>query len=163
MYKAKLFFGLMYTDALLYEKTKGILSDKLGIVAKEGPEFDFSCTDYYTKEFGQGLKKRFIVMSTIILRTDLPKIKQFTCELETRFASNEKRQINIDPGYITLNNVVVASTKEFSHRIYLGEGIFGDLQMVLKKEKAEFFVHTYADYREHWMFFHEERLSIPKK
>ena len=71
--------------------------------------------------------------------------------------ANAMRQINIDPGYITLNNVVVASTKELPHRVYLDKGMYGDVQLILKRKEALVFRHTFADYAAHKDFFLKQR------
>jgi hypothetical protein len=70
--------------------------------------------------------------------------------------------VNIDPGYITPNNVIVASTKEFPSRIYLGKGIYGDLQLILKRSEAVPMPFTFADYKLNKDFFLKLRHLAPK-
>ena len=155
--KARLFCGIMYADQGIYRKAITILQSEFGTIEHEGEEFDFDFTTYYENEFGPGLKKRFVVFSSLIGRKQLPEIKHSTIQIEDTFRRNAKRQINIDPGYITLHNVVVASTKELPHRVYLGEGIYGDVQLILKRKKSFVFRHTFADYAAHKDFFLKQR------
>ncbi len=157
----KLFCGLMYADRRVLEAAVSELEKRFGEVELESEEFEFGFTDHYLLEFGIGLKKRFVVFKIPVNRDELPDIKIFTCDLERRTGSGGKRRINIDPGYVTLNSVVVASTKEFASRIYLGKGIFGDLQLVLKKDDAQLMPYTYADYRLMKDFFHKLRHLAP--
>jgi hypothetical protein len=93
-----------------------------------------------------------VVFKEPIDREALPNIKLFTCGIEWRLGSGGKRGINIDPGYVNLNNVVVASTKNFQSRIYLGKGIFGDVQLM---------PYTYADYKLMKDFFLKLRHLAP--
>ena len=150
--EAKLFCGIMYADPSIYQKALGVLTKDFGSLEIEGKEFDFDFTNYYEQEFGKNLKKRFVVFGNID-REELPKRKKKTIEIENSLKKSGKRTINIDPGYVTKNNVVVATTKELPHRVYLGEGIFADLQLILKKSGAVVLNTTFADYKKNSDFF----------
>ena len=89
--------------------------------------------------------------------SDLAQIKLDTITIERNMLKSDKRTINIDPGYITLTQVVVASTKPLAHRIYLTKDIYADLQLVLGKNNVITFRHTFADYKEHKAYFLEQR------
>jgi hypothetical protein len=158
----KLFCGVMYSDTGALEKALAELRQRFGEIETESEEFEFSFTSHYEAEFGVGLRKKFIVFKVPIKREELPEIKLFTCGLEKQLGSGGKRAINIDPGYVTLNNVVVASTREFSSRIYLGKGIFGDLQLILKRDEVQLMPYTYADYKLMKDFFLRLRQLAPR-
>ena len=158
----KLFCGVMYPDKMLFDKAVSMLKQRFGEIEVESEEFEFSFTPYYEKEFGQWLKKRFIVFREPIEREELPEIKLFACGLEKELGYEGKRKVNIDPGYVTMNNVIVASTKEFPSRIYLGKGIFGDLQLILKRTEVQLMPYTYADYKLMKDFFLGLRKTLPK-
>ena len=155
--KAKLFVGIMYSNIEHYNKAIELLGKDFGEIELQGEEFDFNFTKHYEKEMGKNLRKRFILFKKLIDRKDLTDIKLQTMKLEEKFRKNNKRQVNIDPGYITLNNVVVASTKELPHRIYLNKGIFADLLLLLKKKDVIPFKHTFTDYKQSKNFFLESR------
>ncbi|OGM01562.1 hypothetical protein A3K72_02090 [Candidatus Woesearchaeota archaeon RBG_13_36_6] len=158
--KAKLFVGMMYSNIEHYNKAIELLEKDFGEIELEGEEFDFNFTKYYEKEMGKNLKKRFVLFKKPIDRVELPDIKLQTIKLEEKSRKNGKRQVNIDPGYITLNNVIVASTKELPHRIYLNKGIFADLLLLLKKKDVIPFKHTFTDYEQSKDFFLKARQKM---
>lgn len=110
--------------------------------------YDFHHTDYYLTEMGKNLKKRMISFRELISAEQLPDIKLATNQLEREFAKAGKRRLNIDPGYICTPKLVLATTKDFSHRIYLKEGIFGDIHLKYQKGSFRAQEWTYPDYRE---------------
>jgi hypothetical protein len=75
-------------------------------------------------------------------------MKLLTNEIEAAFLSNGRRQVNIDPGYLTGANVILATTKNFDHRMYLGKGIYGDVHLRYRREKFHFNDWTYPDYKD---------------
>jgi hypothetical protein len=158
----KLFCAIMYSDQDLYSQAVAELTKRYGPIDIESEIYDFSFTAYYEKEFGPALKKRFVAFKEPIQREELPDVKIFTCELEKKLGKDSKRTVNLDPGYVTLNNVIVASTKEFPSRIYLGKGIFGDLQLILKRDDVQLMPYTYADYKLMKDFFLKLRHLAPK-
>jgi hypothetical protein len=158
--KAKLFCGVLYADVALYGRTAQELISKFGEIEIVSEEYDFDFTGYYLGEFGPNLKKRFIVFMDLVHRKDLAKLKLITCKIEKSLSKENRREVNIDPGYITKDNVVVASTKEMPHRVYLDKGIFADIQMVLTKNKAFFYRHTFRDYESQSGFFLEQRRRL---
>lgn len=155
--QAKLFCGMMYKDNEMYEEAVRELTKSFGEIEAVGEEYDFKFTDYYLGEFGPNLKKRFIVFRNPVDRKDLPKFKLITCKIEKKLSKDHKRTVNMDPGYITQHNVVVASTKEMPHRVYLDKGIFADIQLVLTKKQAYTYRHTFPDYVKKKGFFLEQR------
>jgi hypothetical protein len=163
MVSGKLFCGIMYSNLALYNQAIAALTQKYGELEKVSEEFEFGFTDYYQKEFGTNLKKRFVIFRLPIIRDALPDIKNFTCCLERQLGSDSGRKVNIDPGYITLNNVVVASTKEFPSRIYLRDGIYGDIQLILKRDEVLAQPFTFADYKAHQDFFLVARKLVPRQ
>lgn len=110
--------------------------------------YDFHHTDYYLLKMGTNLKKRMISFRELVLAEKLPDIKLATNQLEAEFAKAGKRRLNIDPGYICTPKLVLATTKDFSHRIYLKGGIFGDIHLKYQKGSFRAQEWTYPDYRE---------------
>ncbi len=142
-----LFFGIMYSDERLAKKALAILIERYGEVAEESDEFDFYFTKFYQDEFGDGLKKRFVLFGKPIARGELSEMKVFGNEVEGTFAKDGKRMINLDPGYVTEHNVVLASCKEFPHRVYIGNGIYAEVEMMFKKDGVEYPAYAYSDYK----------------
>lgn len=110
--------------------------------------YDFHHTDYYYKEMGASLKKRMVSFAGLIRAETLPEMKLKAHQLEDHYAIDGKRQSNIDPGYLTLSKVVLATTKDFSHRIYLAKGIFADLHLKYQHQRFQPQEWSYPDYRE---------------
>ncbi len=123
------------------------MSKKFGAVDYKSPIYDFNLTDYYRKEMGPSLKRQFLSFSELIAPTKLAKIKLFTNKLEKRYSKNGKRLINIDPGYVTASKLVLATTENYYHRIYLDRGIFAEVTLYFKKGSFQPFEWTYPDYK----------------
>lgn len=124
---------------------------KFGHISSRSELFDFTHTDYYTEEMGPNLKKIFYVFERPIPLQKLVDVKIYTNRLEAKFSKREKgimrRQVNLDPGYLSLNKVVLASTKDYSHRLYLGKGIYGEVTLFFKNKTFTPFPWTYPDYQ----------------
>lgn len=146
--KVKLFSGTMFSNDELAEKVINILKKKFGKIDFISEEYPFDFTDYYIPEMGKGIKKRFISFKKLIDREKLAEIKLFTNSLEDKFAKKGNRTLNLDPGYLTFHNVVLASAKEMPHRIYLKKGIFGDVVLEYKRDKKFVdTIRTFPDFR----------------
>ena len=143
----KLIIGLIYRDSRQYLAVKPILLRAFGNIDFESAELPFNYTDYYKKEFGPNLTRRFISFSRLISPATLAAIKVRTIKIERKKNLQGKRAINIDPGYIDMAKLVLASTKDFCHRIYLDRGIFAEITLVYKKTSFTFWDWTYPDYR----------------
>ncbi|MBW2993273.1 DUF4416 family protein, partial [Candidatus Woesearchaeota archaeon] len=123
--RAKLFTGILYSDEAAYKKTIRELEKKFGPIEHISQEYDFTdFTAYYEDEMGDNIKKKFLVFKKQINRDKLADIKLWTNELENKFSRFKKRKINLDPGYFTVHNLVLASAKDRSHKIYLKKGIY---------------------------------------
>ena len=108
----------------------------------------FCFTDYYREEMGEDLVKSYITFETAMDREALAGIKVFTNDLERQFAVSDRRTVNLDPGYLAADKLVLASTKDFYHRVYLSQGIFAEVTLHYRKGKYRFFSWTFPDYRE---------------
>lgn len=131
-----------------YEKAEA----EFGPVALSSDLFDFANTDYYEPSMGHGLKKQFFAYDRLIDPVELPRIKLLTNRWEEELAARgefaEPRPLNLDPGYLTLAKLVLASTKDHAHRLYLGQGIFGEITLqYLRSGGWTPHPWTFADYR----------------
>jgi len=127
------------------------LEEKLGPVEGISPVLPFSYTDYYTPEMGKDLVKRFLALRHLWPAGDLPKIKAMTWDLEKKTSVDGRRTINLDPGLLTPEKLVLATGKDAGHRIYIGDGVFGDLHLLYQKGSYKPLPWTYPDYREEWI------------
>lgn len=144
--RVKLIIGFIYKDEAFFIKSRDSLKRKFGRVDFESPALDFNYTAYYEKEMGAGLKRRFISFSKLVPIQDLYRIKLYTNRLESRFLDFGMRRVNIDPGYLDLAKLVLASTKDYSHRIYLRKGIFAEITLSYRNNSFTSNDWTYPDY-----------------
>jgi hypothetical protein len=128
----KLFVGILVSNESLIESVEAQLSAKYGPVDYRSPVLPFTFTDYYRRETGDNIHRLFLSFERLIEADTLPEIKRHSNLLESEFAAGEqpvKRPVNLDPGYLEHAKVILASTKNFYHRMYLGGGIFGEVTM----------------------------------
>lgn len=137
----------------LFARDDGVIGDALrelsGIYGP--PDFisaplAFDETDYYGKEFGEGLRRRFTAFAELIRPETLPEIKLRTNALEKQLAAGEKRRVNIDPGYLSRPHLILATGKGFAHRPYLRDGIYADLTLIYQAGGYHPLPWTYPDY-----------------
>jgi len=155
----KVFVGILLALPSALPEVRALLAEQLGPADCESQLLDFSYTDYYEPEMGPDLKRVFLGFHRLAIPDALVDLKLFTNRLEQTFAVNGKRTVNIDPGYLTAARVVLASTKDFSHRLYLGRGIYGEVTLVYQKKDFQALPWTYPDYRSegYRQFFRELR------
>jgi hypothetical protein len=106
----------------------------------------FDRTRYYEKEMGWPLFRRFVAFRDLIPPESVVEVKLRTNELEKSFARDGKRMVNIDPGYICMERLVLMTGKNYTHRIYLSKGIYADLTLVFRKGGFRPLPWTYRDY-----------------
>ncbi len=147
--EGKLIAALMSSELDLLDEVQQQLAQIFGACELRGALYSFDAfSAYYEREMGTGLQKRFISFAGMIQVETLPGIKHKTNTIEAQYASNEQRRINIDPGYVTHAQMVLATTKPYSHRIYLGNGIHAELTYLCKGKNFYPMDWTYPDYRE---------------
>lgn len=144
--KAVLFVAVLVVEESIRDKVMPLLNEEFGEILYITPLKEWRWTDYYRKEMGENLKRFFIFFKTVIDPSTLSDIKLKTNEIEERFSINGKRRINLDPGYITPSKVVLASTKNYCHRIYLGKGIYAEVTLYYKAGTFTPNIFTYRDY-----------------
>jgi len=143
----KLVIGMFTNRIELFPEALKGLEKRFGPVDYESPLLPFNKTDYYEEEFGKNLKRKFYSFKKLIKAEDLPRIKIFTNNLEKKFSEGGKRSINLDPGYLAPAKLVLATTKDYQHRIYYGKGIYGEATLRYKKKSFIPWEWTYPDYR----------------
>ncbi len=122
------------------------LATLFGPVEWRSPGLFFDRTRYYERELGWPLHRRFVSFRELCRPGDLVTAKLKTNALEKRYLSGDKRRVNIDPGYISLERLVLATGKNYIHRIYLGKGIYADLTLIFNKGTFQPLQWTYRDY-----------------
>ena len=154
----KLFAGVLVSHARLIPEAEQRLQAAYGPIDHRSPVIPFDFTDYYETEMGDIIDRVFFSFERLIEADRLQEIKRQTNQIEREMAplfETVKRPVNLDPGYIEQAKVILASTKNFYHRIYLGGGIFSEVTMHFKNNTYQFFPWTYPDYqsKEYQEFF----------
>ncbi|MFC1808517.1 DUF4416 family protein [Candidatus Omnitrophota bacterium] len=145
--KVMLFCGLLYTKEDPFLKAKELLENEYGSIEQQSDVVDFTFTDYYDAEMGEDIKRCFISFATLINAEKLPEIKIHTNAIEDELAIDERRQVNIDPGYVSNAKIVLASTKDYSHRLLMSQNIFAEITLNWTNKKFVDLPWTYPDYQ----------------
>ncbi len=143
--------GVLATDEDLLAEARRRLSAQLGPLELISPVWPFDFTDYYEPEMGTEIKRQFVTFKELMSVDRLPEIKRLTNAMELRFCDDlalphATRPVNLDPGYLTHAKLVLATTKDASHRLYLGGGIFGEVTLHYKHGSWRNWPWTYIDY-----------------
>ena len=137
----------MYAPAAPVDELYTLLDKEFGRAPQQLGPIPFTFTAYYQKEMGPGLHKRYLVFEQAFRREDLAAVKLRTNEWEQQFAHAHGRTVNIDPGYLSSDKLVLASTKDFYHRIHLSDGIYAEVTLHYRAGRYRHFSWTYADYQ----------------
>ncbi len=147
----KPFVALLSNHESLFPSVEGDLRSIFGSIDSVSETFPWQVTDYYENEMGPRLLRRFVSFEPLTLPERLPEIKLRTQDLEGNYqwfeGGKRGRRVNIDPGYLETSKVVLASTKDASHRIYLCSGIYGEVTLRFESGHFQPLAHTYPDYR----------------
>ena len=142
-----LFMAVMYSSEDIFTKAKNDLILKYGSLKAESSAYDFNFTNYYEKEMGSNLKKKFLIFNKEISKKDLIEIKLFITEIEKKYSQDNKRTINIDPGYLSSKELVLATFKGKDFKEKISEDVFVHKILEFKENEIIEFFHTFADYK----------------
>ncbi|HUU21743.1 MAG TPA: DUF4416 family protein [Phycisphaerae bacterium] len=145
----KLIVGMLSARADLLGRAVERLEGAYGPVDVTGEVMEFGFTDYYERQMGKGLLRQFVAFGRLIDPGEIGPIKIATNAMEAEFAATDApppRPVNLDPGYVTESKLVLASTKDFSHRIYLGGGIFAEVTLTYSHGRWTGHQWTFPDY-----------------
>jgi hypothetical protein len=146
--RALLFTGLLYNDSVDRESIFIVLNDLFGKTALVSASFPFTETLYYEAEMGKPIYRVFIGFENLIDPEDISDVKIRTNEIEEKlFSGSGGRDVNIDPGYLTRGKVVLATTKNYQHRIYLRRGIYAEVTLRYRGGSYKPWDWTYPDYK----------------
>jgi Domain of unknown function (DUF4416) len=162
---AVLFVGSLYSSPDIFAATSRELKESFGDTFFESASLPWNYTDYYAEELDLPVFRKFLFFERRVDASSVVDAKLTTVSVEARFSRDGNRRINIDPGYMTLAKVVLASRKNYSHRIYLGRGVFGEVELFHKDGIFNALPYTYPDYRDEMFLriFTEARSLLKKK
>ncbi len=144
--KVLLFSGVLSTKGFPVE-LKEKLEERFGPIEIISNPIPFTFTDYYDGEMGENIERFFISFKNLVSPDELREAKLFTNRLEKEWEEDGKRKINLDPGTMSTANVILATTKNRSHRIAIGSNLFAEVTLIYQNHHFESFQWTYSDYR----------------
>ena len=160
---ARLFLSVIYREEGRFEEARRRIAERVAPLERASEIFAFDRTDYYEREMGRPLFRRFLVGDGETPRDALPAVKVAAEAIELELSEGGRRTVNIDPGLLSEENVVLATGKNYGHRVYLGDGVFADLTLVYgRKEGYRPLPWTYPDYASAAVraFLEEARASL---
>lgn len=150
--RVNLIIGMLTSIEELFDVAEAALEKEFGAIDLKSDIIPFIFTDYYQAEMGDNLQRRFFAFDKLIMPDRLADIKLWTIRFEEDLANKRKypisRPINLDPGYISEAKLVLASAKDFSHRIYISKGVYAEVTLkYLSDGQYEPLPWTFPDYK----------------
>lgn len=142
----KLVIPMLSAHQDLFALAESALVDRYGPVDVRSEALAFAHTRYYEAEFGPRLLRQFLAFERLIDPGALAAIKRHTNDLEEQWSEGGRRRINLDPGYLNHAKLVLATTKDYAHRIYVGQGIYAEVTLNYRAKDFVPFPWTYPDY-----------------
>lgn len=142
----KLVSSIIYKDENLRDLAEEKLKKLLGPLEVQEKDLIFDKTDYYDEEFGGPLRRKLICFKKLLPIKKVAEIKIKANRIEDLFKVQGKRTVNIDPGYVTEAKLVLLTTKDYTHRVYVGKNIFAESTLFFKDGEFNSWPWTYPDY-----------------
>ena len=165
----KLIVGILAADETCLAAALDVITDRFGSMDRVSEVWPFTQTDYYNQEMGTAILRQFVTVDRLMDPGDLAQVKHTTNEIEQELSRTLQhtysRPVNLDPGYIEPSKLVLASTKNFSHRIYIGDRMYAEVTLVVDRGQWSPMRYTFPDYRQpsYWAFFEQVRLRLKEQ
>jgi hypothetical protein len=149
--QVKLICGMIGADPDLMRRARKMMTREFGETDATSDIWPFDATDYYEPEMGPDLKRWFVSFADLVSPERIAEFKRWTMDLEGRLAEDclrprDQRVVNLDPGYVAPSKLVLATTKDHAHRIYLERGIYAEVTLQYTKGRWVAWPWTYPDY-----------------
>jgi len=156
----KLIIGILAADQSCLATAVEAITSKFGKADLISDTWPFDQTDYYKDQTGEHILRQFISIERLTDPGNLAKIKHKTNKLEqklarrlsgglaAKLAASVPRPINLDPGIIEPSKLVLATTKNYSHRIYIGKKMYAEVTLIFDKGRWRPLEYTYPDYKQ---------------
>lgn len=162
--KVKIIVGILAQDAAAVEAVREPLRQKFGEEDLNLPPFPFTFTNYYKDEIGTAPVRAFFSYETLVDRTEIVDIKLWTNDIELEIAEKNGtpglRPVNLDPGYMTLGQFFLATTKDQRQRVYMQRGIFVEPTLYFQDGHFHSFDWTYRDYQSETYIKYLEQVRV---
>jgi hypothetical protein len=162
----KLFIGILAADQNCLDSAIKEIEKNYGSIDLPSEVWPFTQTDYYKDQTGNNILRQFVSINELIEPGQIAEIKHQTNKIEQDLAEKLKHQwprpVNLDPGIIEPSKLVLATTKNFSHRIYIGRKMYAEVTLIYDKGKWKAFDYTFPDYKQqlYWDFFTKVRKKL---
>jgi hypothetical protein len=146
----KFFTGVLTSIPEILPKVEERLAELFGAVELRSLLFPFDLTQYYDRTMGTPIYRYFLSFAELMEPSAIAGIKIKTNEMEAAFADeyrNVQRPVNLDPGYLEQSKIVLASTKNFYHRILISQGIYAEVTLHFEKGEWRSFPWTFPDFK----------------
>ncbi len=163
---AKLIIAILAANQDCLKAAIKVIESKLGDIDLASDVWPFTQTDYYKDQTGENILRQFVSIENLIDPEKLAKIKHKTNRLEqklaAKLAAGLPRPVNFDPGIIEPSKLVLATTKNYSHRIYIGKKMYAEVTLIFDKGHWQTLPYTYPDYRQqcYFDFFEKVRTKL---
>jgi hypothetical protein len=163
---AKLIIGILAADENCLKAAVEAIKARFGKTDFTSDIWPFTQTDYYRDETGENILRQFVSIEKPIDPGKLAKIKHRTNKLEQKLARQSAcgllRPVNLDPGIIEPSKLILVTTKNYSHRIYIGKKMYAEVTLIFDKGKWKPLEYTYPDYRQdcYHDFFNKVRTRL---
>lgn len=138
--------GMLAASLELLADAREVVSDRFAPVEMASDPVRWTVSAYYQEEMGEEIWRQFLAMHNLEPADELAVQKLGTNDLEACWRTSRGRQVNLDPGYLDLNKLVLASTKDAAHRVYLGDGIYAEATLRWARGTFAAWPYTYPDY-----------------
>jgi hypothetical protein len=142
------FCALLRAPSIPQADVEIALEAHFGPIILRSAALPFVQTTYYEREMGSGLTRAYLGFAPLRSMGDLAAVKHITNHLETQWAVNNHRLVNLDPGYLDHAKVVLVTTKDYSHRLYIGGGMYAEVTLQYRNKSYQPWEWTYPDYRQ---------------
>jgi hypothetical protein len=153
---AKLIIGILAADQESLTAALDAITANFGNIDFTSDVWPFDQTDYYKDQTGENILRQFVSIEKLVDPGKLAKIKLKTNKIEQKLAeqsaSDLLRPVNLDPGLIEPSKLILATTKNYSHRIYIGKNIYAEVTLIFDKGAWRPFDYTYPDYKQDCYF-----------
>ena len=153
------FMGIIISQDIDYAKLIKELEADFGEILFERPLIPLDWTEYYTSEMGEKLFRSWIFFKELIDPSEIVAIKHRSRVIEDKYSVGNNRRVNLDPGYVNAARVVLSTFKDFSHRVYMFDGVYAEVTMQFRGTDFRAEEWTFSDYidEKNLPYFHKAR------
>ena len=138
--------GVLAASPQLLDAARQVIATSLAPIDLASAPVEWTVSTYYQREMGREIWRQYLSLEALKSADELVRLKRRTNELEERWRTSHGRSVNLDPGYVDLDKLVLASTKNTAHRVYIGHGIYAEATLHYAHGRFQPWPYTYPDY-----------------